>query len=122
MPLTGTLLRGTRFGLAFSTDAYDLETTPFTVIARGPDDGINPVADVEWNWRPGGTSDPTFTWDDANSKLLWQLSSAWTATGFTVGKWQLYFLVSDPATVQDELEEMTLTVRDGRGNQPMPTA
>lgn len=120
MPMTGRLLRGTEFSLGFETDAYDLETTDFTIVAVSPTTGVSTPTTVTWEWRPGGTSDPEFEWVDADLMLVFTLASAWTASGFTVGKWTLYFLAGAPATVQNALDTMTLTVWDGGGG-PMPT-
>ena len=118
MALSGKLRRGTRFVLGFLSDVYDLETTDFTLVAHGPE-GTDPLT---WKWRPGspGDSDDELTWDAVNSRLVFFLTSTQTATTFAVGSWRLYFLVDDPTTVQDELTEYSLTVRDGKAGVPMP--
>lgn len=118
MALSGKLLRGTRFALGFKSDAYDLSATKFTLVARGPEGGTT-VPEVKWVWRPGGASSPEFAWDAVNSRLVFTLSSGWTATGFTVGNWKLFLLVGDPPTTQDNMTVYSLTVQDGRGS-PMP--
>lgn len=121
MALTGKLLRGTRFGLAFASSAHDLETTDFTVVAHGPPDpdtGEFPD-DLTWRWRPGGASDAEFEWDAIGEKLKWVLTGTWTADGFAVGVWRLYLLVGEPAD-QDNMTEYSLTVRDGKAGRAMP--
>jgi hypothetical protein len=120
MPLSGRLLRGTRLEFRFESTAHDLEVTPFTIVATGPEVG-RVVPEVVWRWRPGSTSDPEFNWDDAGGYLEWTLTSAWTRSGFTVGDWTLYFLVGEPGTTQDNMTDYKLNVRDGRAG-PMPVS
>lgn len=110
----GRLLRGTRLQLGFTSDEHDLSVTPVTVVADGPPSGTTVTRHV-WEWRPGGTSDAEFSWDDAGQQLVFTLLSGWTATGFTVGRWTVHVLAGTPATSQDDVLAYPLTVRDGAG-------